>query len=152
MQGYWGDPERTERTLLPNPFAPYLPDRMYRTGDLVRELPDGELQFLGRRDAQIKSRGYRIELGEIDAAFYAHPAVNECAALAMPDELISNRIRLCVATDGTVTETELTRFGASRLPKYMLPDTFEFHETLPKTSTGKIDRQALMPTQTGDVR
>jgi amino acid adenylation domain-containing protein len=141
MQGYWGDPERTSRGLVPDPFGGPRP--VYRTGDLVREEGDGNFRLLGRRDAQIKSRGYRIELGEIESALYRHPAVAECAALAMPDEMITNRIVACVALKHRLDEAELVRWCAEIIPRYMIPETFEFHDALPKTSTGKIDRQLL---------
>lgn len=144
MLGYWADAERTARGLFPNPFGGELRDPVYRTGDLVREDPDGNYRFFGRRDAQIKSRGYRIELGEIEGALYAHPAVVECAVTAIPDELITNRIKVYVVTRVPVEKGELIRFCAERIPRYMIPELWAFPEVLPKTSTGKVDRQALM--------
>jgi amino acid adenylation domain-containing protein len=152
MQGYWGDPERTARVLVPNPLDGMLPDRVYRTGDLVQELDDGTYRFLGRRDAQIKSRGYRIELGDIEAAIYAHDAVAECAVVAVPDELVTNRIKLYVVVRDSTSERDLARFCADRIPRYMIPDCFEFRVSLPKTSTGKIDRQALQADADQTVR
>jgi acyl-coenzyme A synthetase/AMP-(fatty) acid ligase len=143
MQGYWADPERTGRVQFPNPYGGEVRDPIYRTGDLVRWAEDGNFHLLGRRDHQIKSRGYRIELGEIETALYAHSAVVECAVIAVADELITNRIKAYVALrDGIETE-DLVRFCADRIPKYMIPESFEVLERLPKTSTGKIDRQAL---------
>ncbi len=143
MQGYWNNPERTVKNLVANPFGGELHDPVYRTGDLVQEDEDGNYQFLGRRDHQIKSRGYRIELGEIESALYAHPQVVECAVIAVPDELISNRIHAHVVVRSPLKQADLVRFCASRIPKYMIPEAFEFGDALPKTSTGKIDRQAL---------
>lgn len=145
MQGYWNDPERTAKALVAHPGAHESRGRAYRTGDLVCEDDDGELRFLGRRDAQIKSRGYRIELGDIEAALYAHPAVVECAVMPVPDELVTNRIKAFVVLREPLREPELARFCASRLPRYMVPDVFEFRDGLAKTSTGKIDRQQLTP-------
>ena len=118
-------------------------DPVYRTGDLVEEMADGNYKFLGRRDNQIKSRGYRIELGDIESAINAHPDVVECAVVAVPDEMISNRIRAFVAVKAPITEPEMVAFCAEIIPKYMIPEAFAFRETLPKTSTGKIDRQTL---------
>jgi amino acid adenylation domain-containing protein len=142
MQGYWNDPDRTSQTLIADPLG--RPENVYRTGDLVREDADGNFRLLGRRDAQIKSRGYRIELGEIETALYRHPAVAECAALAIPDEMITNRLVACVALKADVSgDAELARWCADIIPRYMIPETFEFHKALPKTSTGKIDRQLL---------
>lgn len=150
--GYWADPERTARGFLANPLAP-TQDRVYRTGDLVRQDADGNYFFLGRRDHQIKSRGYRIELGEIEAALYAHPAVAECAATPVPDELIGARIEAhVVLRDESVTEADLVRCCAQRLPKYMIPEMFVIRQELPKTSTGKIDRSALMMAPTAGRR
>ncbi|MGQ0549325.1 MAG: amino acid adenylation domain-containing protein [Armatimonadota bacterium] len=142
-RGYWGDPERTERAFVPHPLGSPA-ERVYRTGDLVRRRADGELIFLGRRDHQIKSRGYRIELGDIEAALAGHPAVVECAVIPLPDELVGNRIKAFVVTNARgVGDGDLVKFLSGLLPKYMVPEAFEFVAMLPKTSTGKIDRTAL---------
>jgi amino acid adenylation domain-containing protein len=143
MQGYWKNHERSAKNLVANPLGGELHDPVYRTGDLVKEDEDGNYEFLGRRDHQIKSRGYRIELGDIENALYAHPQVVECAVIAVPDELISNRIQAHVVVRGPISRADLVRFCAQRIPKYMIPEKFEFEEGLPKTSTGKVDRQAL---------
>lgn len=141
MQGYWGDDERTARTLLTDWRA--LDHATYRTGDLVYRDAAGDWIFLGRRDAQIKSRGYRIELGDIEAALNQHPAMEECAVVAVPDELVTNRIKAIVVTRKPVTDDELTQFCAERLPRYMAPEIYEHRDELPRSSTGKIDRRAL---------
>jgi acyl-coenzyme A synthetase/AMP-(fatty) acid ligase len=146
MQGYWGDPERTAGSRIENPFSEGLSDPVYKTGDLVIEEPDGNYTFLGRRDNQIKSRGYRIELGEIETALYAHPDIRECAAVAIPDELVTNRIKAYVVAGHGLDARSLTRFLGEHIPKYMVPGEFEFRDMLPKTSTGKIDRQSLLKT------
>ncbi|MGI9611191.1 MAG: AMP-binding protein, partial [Acidimicrobiia bacterium] len=143
MKGYWGDPDRTAEKLVPSPIDRHLGDLVYRTGDLVEEDPDGNYRFLGRRDNQIKSRGYRIELGDIETVVGQHPSVFECGVVAVPDEMISNRIECFVSTSGEVDEKELTRFCAESLPKYMIPGRFTVVDVLPKTSTGKIDRRSL---------
>lgn len=143
MNGYWGDRERTDRVLVPNPLGGELRDLAYRTGDLVQQNGDQEYRFLGRRDAQIKSRGYRIELGDIEATLYANPSVVECAVVAVPDEFISNRIKAYLTVRGSVQENDLVRFCSERIPRYMIPEIFEFRDALPKTSTGKIDRHVL---------
>jgi amino acid adenylation domain-containing protein len=141
MQGYWDDPARTTLGLVPDPFG--RQEKVYRTGDLVREEGDGRFRLLGRRDAQIKSRGYRIELGEIETALYRHPAVAECAAIAIPDEMITNRLVAMVALKQPLEASTFHQWCAEIIPRYMIPETFEILESLPKTSTGKIDRQAL---------
>jgi amino acid adenylation domain-containing protein len=143
MQGYWGDPEKTAQGLIPHPFDDMAVDLAYRTGDLVQEDENGDYRLLGRRDHQIKSRGYRIELADIETALYAHPSVEECAVLAVPDPLITNRIKAYLVTTEVLTKADLVTFCGTRLPRHMIPEVFEFHDSLPKTSTGKIDRQAL---------
>ena len=143
--GYWGDPEKTRQMVVPNYFQTYYEEKMYRTGDLVILREDGDYDFIGRRDNQIKSRGYRIELGEIESALLSHPAVKEAAVIAIPDEEVSNRIKAVVAAHegATLTAAHLQQHCAQRVPKYMIPDMIEFRETLPKTSTGKLDRVQL---------
>jgi amino acid adenylation domain-containing protein len=141
--GYWDDPERTAAVLVPSVVGPRR-ETAYRTGDLVEELPDGNYRFLGRRDAQIKSRGHRIELGEIEVAILAHPQVVECAVVAIPDEEVTNRIRAHVVTTEPLGQRDLVHHCRGRLPKYMIPEVFDFADSLPKTATGKVDRQALI--------
>ncbi|MGH2793673.1 MAG: amino acid adenylation domain-containing protein [Actinomycetota bacterium] len=143
MKGYWADPERSARGLIANPFTGPLVDPLYKTGDLVQEGEDGNYRFLGRRDNQIKSRGYRIELGDVEAAIYAHQDVVECAVVAVPDELVTNRLKAFVVGRNDLKKETLVRFLGDRIPGYMVPDTIEFREALPKTSTGKIERRAL---------
>jgi amino acid adenylation domain-containing protein len=151
MQGYLGDPEKTRARLVPNPLDDLLAQPVYRTGDLVEELEDGAFRFLGRRDSQIKSRGYRIELGDVEAAINAHEAVEECAVVAIPDELVTNRLKAFVATTGETTASELAAFCAERIPHYMIPETFELRAELPRTSTGKIDRRTLAESATSEL-
>jgi amino acid adenylation domain-containing protein len=146
MQGYWGRPEDTARVLAQNPLQPHFTDLVYRTGDLVKLDASGDYLFLGRRDNQIKSRGFRIELGEIETALYNHPAVREAAAVAIPDEQIGNRIHAYVALHeaGAATASDLERHCIAALPRYMVPEQITLRPTLPKTSTGKIDRRGLV--------
>src|SRR5579872_24244 len=146
--GYWGDPEKTRKALVPNRFQPHYQENIYKTGDLVTLGEDGNYAFLGRRDNMIKSRGYRIELGEIEAALLSHTAVREAVALPMPDQEIGNRIKAVVVPNAasSLTAGELQFHCASRIPNYMIPEIIEFCEVLPKTSTGKIDRVRLAQT------
>src|SRR5215467_14621 len=143
--GYWADPEKTRKMVVANHFQEHFEEKMYRTGDIVTVGDDGNYYFQGRRDSQIKSRGYRIELGEIEAAILSHPGVREAAVLAVPDEVIGNRIRAVVAPhiSGSLGVLELQQFCASRVPKYMIPELIDLCDELPKTSTGKIDRVKL---------
>jgi amino acid adenylation domain-containing protein len=143
MQGYLGDPEKSRSRLVPNPLDDLLAQPVYRTGDLVVEQDDGVLRFLGRRDSQVKSRGYRIELGDVETAISAHDAVEECAVVAIPDELVTNRLTAFVVTLGDVSAIELASFCAARVPEHMIPESFQLRRELPRTSTGKIDRRSL---------
>jgi amino acid adenylation domain-containing protein len=143
MQGYWGDSERTEATLFRGWGPGSSPYPTYKTGDLAYVDENGDWIFLGRRDSQIKSRGYRIELGDVEAALDQHPSVLECAVVPIPDEVVTNRIKAFVVTDGDVGQEELVTFVCERLPRYMAPEVFEFREALPRSSTGKIDRRSL---------
>ncbi len=145
MDGYWGDPERTTRTLVRHPLRPELARDVLRTGDLVRLGADGDYRFLGRRDNMIKSRGYRIELGEIETALYAHGSVREAAVVAIPDDEVGNLIKaVVVVTDPDIRASDLEYHCSQRIPRYMIPGAFEFRESLPKTSTGKVDRPTLV--------
>jgi amino acid adenylation domain-containing protein len=143
--GYWADPEKTAKMVLPNRFQRNFEEKMYRTGDLVQLAEDGNYYFLGRRDSMIKSRGYRIELGEIESALLSHEAVKEAVAIAVPDDIVSNRIIAVIAAhDGSLIKAaELQQHCGTRIPKYMIPEQIEFRESLPKTSTGKVDRVQL---------
>ena len=143
--GYWADPEKTAKMLVPNHFQENFEEKMYRTGDLVTVGADGNFYFGGRRDSQVKSRGYRIELGEIESALLSHAGVREAAVLAVPDEVVGNRIRAVVSAHvpDSLQALELQQHCAARVPKYMIPEFIDFYGELPKTSTGKIDRVKL---------
>jgi len=143
--GYWADPDKTAKMVVPNRFQDQFEEKMYRTGDLVTLAEDGNYYFVGRRDSMIKSRGYRIELGEIESALLSHPGVREAAAIAIPDDIIGNRIKAVISTheSNTLKPVDLQQFCAMRIPKYMIPEFIEFMTELPKTSTGKVDRVRL---------
>lgn len=145
MTGYWGRPELSASVLVPNPLAPHLPERVYKTGDLVRLRPDGDYDFIGRRDHQIKSRGYRIELGEVEVALQAIPGLLEAVAVAVPhEEWGSAIVAYAVPRNGaSLDEPGVKQLVAERLPRYMVPSRVEIVNALPRTSTGKIDRQRL---------
>lgn len=145
-QGYWGDPEKTAKGFVHNHLQPYYAETAYRTGDLVILAPDRQNWiFVGRRDHMIKSRGYRIELGEVESAIYGHGSIKEAAVVAIPDELIGNRLKAFVVfheTNGN-SVNEVKAYCAQKLPSYMVPEAIEVLEELPKTSTGKINRPLL---------
>jgi acyl-coenzyme A synthetase/AMP-(fatty) acid ligase len=141
LKGYWNDPARTQAAFLVDPAS----QRWYRTGDIVRSLPDGTLAFLGRRDRMVKRHGYRIELGEIEAAIHRHPEVTEAAVVSVSTSEGQTWIKAVVALrdTGGGSEVEMRRFCAGQVPGYMIPDAFAFVDTLPKTSTNKVDYQRL---------
>lgn len=143
--GYWGDEERTRRSFAPDPRHPFSSARVYRTGDLVRLDEAGNYVFAGRRDHMVKSRGHRIELDEIELSLYSFPGVRQAAVVAIPDDLVGNRLIGYVAGDGdrTVRPDDLLRHCGRRLPPYMVPETIEIRDRLPATSTGKIDKISL---------
>jgi amino acid adenylation domain-containing protein len=142
MQGYWALPEQTARGFLPDDGTG---KRWYKTGDIVVEEADGNYRYLGRRDRMIKRRGYRVELGEIEACLYRHPAVREAAVVALPDDAAGVRVKahLSLRSEKRPSLIALKTFCSQHLPLYMIPDTFAFHDVLPKTSTNKTDYQTL---------
>jgi amino acid adenylation domain-containing protein len=144
-QGYWADNEKTQRHFVANPLPHGWGDTAYRTGDIVTLDDDGNFVFLGRRDDMVKSRGYRIELGEVETTLYRHAAVREAAVVAVPDAAIGNRlVAFVVVVDGNTADAEvLHEFCGNHLPRYMVPESIELREALPKTSTGKVDKVAL---------
>jgi amino acid adenylation domain-containing protein len=139
LEGYWNLPENTAKAYLPRRDT-----RWYRTGDIVVDLSDGNYKFLGRRDRMIKKRGYRIELGEIEVALYRHPAIKEAAVLAFPDaDGVPIKAFTSTRNGSKLSIIELKKFCSENLPLYMVPDLFCSLESLPKTSTDKIDYQKL---------
>jgi L-proline---[L-prolyl-carrier protein] ligase len=144
-QGYWGDDEKTQRNFVANPLARGYREIAYRTGDLVTLDDNGDYIFLGRRDDMVKSRGYRIELGEVETTMYRHASVREAAVVAVPDPAIGARLVAFVvmAADASIEAADLHAFCGEYLPRYMVPESIELRESLPKTSTGKVDKVAL---------
>ncbi len=146
-RGYLGRPELTARALRARSLRRLPGARLYRTGDLARLLPDGEIEFLGRIDHQVKMRGFRIELGEIEAALAEHPAVAE-SAVAVARRCARQRPARWSPTwcrrGGAAPETRgAARVPGGRLPAYMVPAAFVALDALPLTPNGKVDRDAL---------
>jgi amino acid adenylation domain-containing protein len=141
MQGYWNLPERTANAFLVDSSG----QRWYKTGDIVVQDDDGNYLYLSRRDRMVKKRGYRVELGEIEAGLYTHPDVKEAAAIALTNDENGVQIKAFLSFKGgkNPSRIELKRFCTQALPAYMIPDFFSFLESLPKTSTDKIDYQKL---------
>ena len=142
-RGYLNRPELTRERFIDSPFR--AGERLYRTGDGARFLPDGSIEYLGRLDDQVKVRGFRVELGEIEAALREHPAVMESAAVARPDANgLPRLLAYAVTAPGAAVEAQVLREHLTRrLPDYMLPAAIVLLETLPRTTSGKIDRRAL---------
>ena len=150
-RGYLHLPKLTAEKMVPSPFDEKGGARLYRTGDVARFLPDGNIEFLGRIDHQVKVRGHRIELGEIEVALVQHEAVEVCVVLAREDVPGDNRLVAYIVPDTTMlapTVSELRDFLRDRLPDYMIPSSLVVLEALPLTPNGKIDRRAL-PTPDG---
>jgi amino acid adenylation domain-containing protein len=150
MQGYYGRPKETAACFIRNPFAVGREENLYCTGDWVTIDEKGQFLLIGRKDHMIKTRGYRVELGEIESVMVAHPAVDEAVALAIPDEAIGNAIHAVVTTNSNnpLSSAELKRHCGEKLPPYMVPESIEFCDTLPRTGNGKIDRQRLLRKRT----
>ena len=144
-RGYLGRPQMTAERFIAHPFNNKAGERLYRTGDLVRYRADGQLEFLGRIDHQVKLRGFRIDLGEIEAVLAQHPAVAQVVAVMREDTPgRPHLVAYVLAQRGLVINTsELRRFMRERVPDYMLPTAWGVLEQWPVTPNGKIDRDAL---------
>ncbi|MFH1067188.1 MAG: amino acid adenylation domain-containing protein [bacterium] len=144
-RGYLHQPELTERAFLPDPFSSNPAARLFRTGDAVRINEDGQLEYEGRLDFQVKVRGFRIELGEIEHALEKHHAISEAAVVAIKgkDEVL--HLVAYVATKTPLTSHNLEVFLREMLPDFMVPRAFVFMPTFPLNANGKVDKKALLP-------
>ncbi|WP_097971821.1 amino acid adenylation domain-containing protein [Streptomyces sp. gb14] len=148
-RGYVGDPERTRASFLPDPHHPG--ERLYRSGDFGRWLPDGTMEFLGRRDSQVKIRGFRIETGEIENTLLRIPGVHDAAVVVTrapgrPAALVA----FCAGPHPLADSLLHERLAAS-LPPYMVPPSFRWRRHLPLTANGKTDRNALRADAAADT-
>ena len=142
-RGYLNQPELTAERFIENPFATEADKaqgytRLYKTGDLVRWLADGNLEYIGRNDFQVKIRGHRIELSEIERALSTHPDIKQCVVVRYEGRLIAYHV-----SQASVTDTTLSTHLSEQLPEYMIPSSFIYMESLPLTINGKLDRAAL---------
>ena len=145
-RGYLRRPEMTAERFVPDPFSQRGGARAYRTGDQVRWLPDGNLEFLGRLDHQVKLRGYRIELGEIEAALLDLGILEQAVVVARGGEEADKKLVAYLVFKDRRNQTDLNQLRAhlrARLPEYMVPSAFVLLDELPLTPNGKLNRKAL---------
>ncbi|HEX8651125.1 MAG TPA: non-ribosomal peptide synthase/polyketide synthase [Pyrinomonadaceae bacterium] len=144
-RGYLNRAGLTAERFVPHPFSKEPGARLYRSGDLARYLPNGEIEFLGRIDHQVKVRGFRVELGEIEATLSKHEAVREAVVLARETALGEKRLVAYVVVDQEQAPSvnELRGFLKEKLLEHMMPSAFIVLDALPLTSNGKVDRQAF---------
>jgi amino acid adenylation domain-containing protein len=151
-RGYHNRPELTQEKFIPDPFVADPTARLYKTGDLARYLSNGDIEYLGRIDYQVKLRGFRIELGEIEAVLADHPQVHETVVLVRNDKATDDPVGaagkrltayLVLNEGATCSLNDLRAYLAKRLPEYMIPTAFVLLPVLPLTPNGKIDRRAL---------
>lgn len=149
-QGYLNRPELTAEKFIQNPYSDQPGARLYKTGDLARYCPDGNLEFLGRIDQQVKVRGFRIELGEIETILAQHQAVREAVVLVQDDEAATQRLvaYIVLSQEGTLPIPYLRSWLRQKLPEYMVPTVFVLLPALPLTPNGKVDRRALLALET----
>jgi amino acid adenylation domain-containing protein len=144
-RGYLNRPELTAQQFIPDPFSAEPGARLYQTGDRVRYRDDGNMEFLGRLDQQVKLRGYRIEPGEIEAVLVRHPGVRAAVVEVFEGARRDKRLVAYVVArqDQSLTVSELRDFVKAKLPEYMVPSAVVWLEALPLTPNGKLDRRAL---------
>jgi acyl-coenzyme A synthetase/AMP-(fatty) acid ligase len=143
-RGYLNNTMATAERFVANPFGGKAGDRMYRTGDAVRYLEDGNLEFVGRRDNQVKVRGYRIELGEIEAVLSGYESVGQAVVAVQELEQGKQLVGYVVAKAGAVVDGgRLREYLGTKLPEYMVPVQIVEVEKLPLTASGKVDRKRL---------
>lgn len=143
--GYWNDQDMTRGKFVSDPRYPMLDKVVYKTGDLVRVDESGNFLFSGRKDHMVKSRGYRIELEEIEIVLSGHPEIVAAVVIPIPDEIVGNKISAIIvaAKECSIRKEDIVRYCSTRLPKYMIPEIMELRDSLPMTSSGKVDRKRL---------
>ena len=140
-RGYVNDPDRTRLAFLADPHSEG--NRLYQAGDYGRWLPDGKLEFLGRRDSQVKIRGFRIEIGEIENTLLRGPEVRDAAVVVAERDDRSQQLVAFYSGSEELSVDLLRDRLARSLPEYMVPSAFHWRERLPLTANGKIDKKAL---------
>ena len=143
-RGYLNQPELTLAKFISNPFEDGASDRLYRTGDMARYREDGNIQFLGRSDHQVKIRGQRLELGEVELTLREFPGVLDCVVVAREDQPDAKYLVAYVIFSSRPSTASLREFMRERVPEYMLPSHFVFLKSFPLTPNGKVNRLALL--------
>ncbi|WP_205410234.1 non-ribosomal peptide synthetase [Aquimarina longa] len=141
--GYLNREDLTREKFIKNPFSDVATSRLYRSGDLARWLPDGSIEYIGRKDDQVKIRGYRIELGEIEHVLSSLSGVIHCCVLAKEDGIGTNRLVGYVVLEGALDKEGLQDQLKVSLPEYMVPQLWIQLEEMPLTGNGKLDKKAL---------
>lgn len=146
-RGYLNSPELTADRFIPNPFSPGGSERLYRTGDVARHRPDGNLEFIGRVDEQVKLRGFRVEPGEVEAALVTHSQVEQAIVLLREDARQKRLVAYVVAANQQkeLNAGSLRSYLKTKLPDYMVPSVFVVLPVFPLNRNGKVDRRALPP-------
>jgi acyl-coenzyme A synthetase/AMP-(fatty) acid ligase len=143
-RGYHNRPDLTAERFVPDPFASGQGMRLYKTGDYCRYLPDGNVQYVGRLDGQVKVRGHRVELGEIESVLGSHRGVQQCLVVAREDTGEKRLVAYFVASpEQRPSVRHLRDFLRTKLPEYMVPVAFVTLPAMPVTPNGKLDRRAL---------
>ena len=149
-KGYWRDAEKTAASFITHPRTG---ETLYKTGDLGRLLPEGNIEFMGREDFQVKVQGFRVELGDIEAALENHRNIRSCVVSAVGQSHENKRLVAYVVAEGTAPGTNNVRKHLrNKLPEYMVPSAYVFLEALPLTANGKVDRRALPEPDFGETQ
>lgn len=144
--GYWQNAEKTASSFVINPIRNDFSEVVYKTGDMVALDDAGNYVYHGRKDMMVKCRGFRVDISEIESAIIKFPTVAEAAVVAVSDDEIGNRLVgfIIPGAGEKVSPDELKAFCAQKIPRYMVPEVFFICEHFPRTSTGKVDRRALL--------
>ena len=143
-RGYWNQPELTKLKFIPNPFNNNENDKIYKTGDIGRLLPDGNIEYAGRKDTQVKVRGYRIELGEIESVLIQSEAIKNVVVEAPENKQGDKQLVAYIVPNGTFDKQAILTYLKDKLPSHLIPERLVEMKNLPLTTNGKIDRKALL--------
>lgn len=143
-RGYLNQPELTKMKFIPNPFSDNENDKIYKTGDIGRLLPDGNIEYVGRKDTQVKIRGYRIELGEIESVLIQSKDIKNVVVEAPENKQGDKQLVAYIVPNGTFDKQVILAYLKDKLPSHLIPERLIEMKSLPLTPNGKIDRKALL--------